>query len=418
MSSSQKKFILKGSVKDVLREWFSYNIPVSGHLGIKIGSGVQSITLDIASSDRGFVNVGGMCVNVDNMDIALGINPNKEEYVKVSNLRELLGDVLSNESLRCYIEDLKIGFKSLDIKDYKQGKDYVPEGASVVLNCARMHRFKNESTTSGVPFSTETILSTLEGMRACLEDLSHKMFQNFIVEGSIKESFSTNKFYNGPDFASTFNGLRRARICNLNCLYVRYIQGGLPVSFISGVMSYGFAHNRLRFRNSICDLEDGTLKGRRCVDSLIYSEGALGASTSDIMKESFSSYLSKLGYGKICVYNFIDLLRAVGKEQQVLFAAEVAQKYSNYVLVDKLVNNFGIVELRELGVSKKDFTQYVLEYFNRTSYLVDWGATYTRNVRISQNSLLCFSDKMLVNSGKVWDQVSDRIMKGFESSKV
>lgn len=415
MSSLKKKFIIKKPIKDVLEGWFNCNIPMSEHLEIGIGSGVRSVELCVASSNRGFVRVGGMCINVDNMDIALGINPNQEEYIKVGNLKELMSDELSDEYLKCFIEDLKIGFKHLDIREYRYEKEYIPEGSSVVLNCARMSRFRNETVRKDAGLSTEKVLRNLEDMRSCLEDLSGRMFKNFIVEGSVRESFSTNKFYNGSDFLSSFNGMRKARAGNLNCLYMRYLQGGLPASFICDVMSYSFAHNRTRFRNSVRNVEDEDLMGRRYLDSLIYSEGAY---TNDIVGESVLGHISKVGYGKICVYNFIDLLRSVGKEQQVLFAAEVAQKYSNYILVDKLVNSFGITELRELGVSKKDFTRYVLEYFSRTSYLIDWGATYTRNVRISQNSLLCFSDKMLVNSGKVWGQVSDRIMKGFESSKV
>jgi hypothetical protein len=369
----------------------------------------------VEDSDAEFINLFGLSVDAKSGDIALGYFPSSDSYVRIGNIFSIIKRIMFNKSdttvisddyLSYIVECLKINPKFVDDVLSKEIIDVIHEDESelkyesLILNMVSLKSdkdmskelkfFKEKSSKSWV----RNLIRECTSLTFSYESLAREYFGNFISETD-ESDILKNSEMNIKELIETKNNP------NMESLMLRYIKYGIPTELLQGLKSYGFGIKQRKtlfpedFKGSASKVSD-TLELGECLSSLAYVDS--GAQVPPQIK----------------TYNIMDLMRASGREEGILFSLEILKKYKNGSLYAGLSKKLSLDDvLLDCKLSEQDFIINMEKYSERFLSLIDRGSMYSRNVAFKQYSFLSFSVKMTENAGKVFSKATDMILKKF-----
>jgi hypothetical protein len=378
-----------------------------------VGSDAEVSYLEISDGGN-FVNFGGFVVNTESGMACLGYSPNNEGYIPVFDFVEFFNvvifggnNLLGRDEVLYIIETFKLDFRNFDIKGYinsiikglRAGGDRYK---SVILN------FLGETTDVVTdldvgPFeymSNEDIFKALfigiKGAIKNIDALGKEFFGQFGVEGD-REEVIKGMEYDVADLisAKSFGGVK-----GYESLYLKSIKDrGVDSDFARELSSVGFG----------LDMRGEIIKDSKVVDirrDLALLSSGLYAS---IPKKSD---LGKVKDETLAIGNIIDILRGIGRDQDLFFSYDVVVNLGEDKILKGLLKSLSIEdEVSTIGEDK--FVEGIREYAVKMLPLVDSGSVYGKNVSLDQKSFVTFSSRGLINSGRIFSKIFGRLSKKF-----
>ena len=362
-----------------------------------------------------FVNLFGLTVDLVSGNIALGLFPRSNEYIKVGNIKNLISKVWFNSKLfpqsidlKYIIELMKLDpiyyqdaieqeirdsfdldgslddekFGSISVKYIK--KRYRSSGNGEIEyfhNLAKQNRFIYELAY----FMIDTSRS--------LEGVARDYYGNFITEQYDQDISRLQK--------SSFRDVENARDPNLEALTIRYVAMGIPEVFLSSLKSYGFE-----------------IKDRKS----IFNKGTMLKTYSDSELIDIGIALSSMFYSRnvmkkelILAYNLMDLLRAVNWDQNIIFSVDCISDLKSKAVWESVLKRFNVYDiLKERNLSEKELVFAVNTYRNSVIYRIDWGMCYNRVAKPDQYKMISYSPGHLDNAGKVFEMTLNMLSKNLK----
>ena len=404
------------------------NVVPNGKYIIKAlrGSSISYSEVEGSMNDK-YVNFCGLMLNLNTFSICLGINSFSTVYVPVLSFKDLLNAILfrdlnknifSDNDVIYIIENLKLFSSGFDLRqlvvDLTPKDDYRIYGFNSVI-LSYIHKDREKRNPKSHYFEDnfhngEEVLKVL--VDSCivlsknLENISNKIFKNFIVEDSVTEEVTDSGKVSTKDLLS-FNSNKHS----LENLRLRAIASGISSTFVNSLATYGFAKNKRKvLLSEIFTEERGSLYG--------VPFGTSGSALSVLSSLAYADVNSKTkiisGINMSCVhcYNVIDLIRASGWDQDLLFSYVFQHSYKNNVLVNSIFGKFSLEDiLATLNITSDVFRDCTIRYFSLLGCLRDSNSMYSCKVRLEQYQLGVFSGASIYSSGKVFTKISNRILK-------
>lgn len=382
------------------------------------GSSNGDIKITIVEDEEAqFINLFGVFVDLNTGNIALGLFPRANEYVCIGNVQKIIAkDWFGEKSLpenfdtKYIIELLKIDplyykdeivnevFYEFDSEDtlkdkYKSVSLYFVKDLYKSVGDPVFQHFI-DVVNSGKLISR--IASSLINVYLTQEHIAKDYFGNFITEMYDQD---IDKF-NGMDIEQVI----KARDPNLESLTIRYLSGGeLPAVFLNALKSYGFAvKDRKQIFNRTFPKNikaDGSYSDDEIID--------IGIALSSMY---YARSITKKEY--VLAYNFMDMLRAVNWEQNILFALDFMTDYSSKVIWESLLKRFNIYDiLKEQGLSEREFVLGVDVYKKSMLPQIDWGTCYKRYGSLNNYRMTSYSPTQIDNAGRVFEMTFQMVNK-------
>ena len=377
--------------------------------------------LECSNPNGKFINFCGLSVNTESLLIGMGMNLDTNKYIAVLSFKDFLNNIifsecndktLSYDDFIYIIENLKIYSEKFDVLEtiksiVQEGNTEEPEFGSVILNCVNkfrkdregLHKFSNRFK-SNENFMMDLVNSCIE-LSSNLEKVSFSLFKNLIAEDDTRESVSVTCKHEIEVLMD-----RSSSGHSLEALRIKYVGAGMSTLFLDSCISYGIGKNRRKTLISEVYGSSGVALGvSGCIftilSSLVYTE-----------VYSSSGIISGVDMKKSICYNIFDIIRSTGWEQDMIFAYEFEHNYKNDIMVKSILKKFDLENiLGNLGITKEEFRESVINYCSRFINLLDCGSMYSRRVRMGQYQLSSFSGVMIRNSGKVFDRMAKRMLK-------
>lgn len=378
----------------------------------------------VENENSKIINFCGLSIDVDTLDVVLGIYPGRE-YISIFSFKSVINYFLFKNCSSSKLSDDDVVFlleciKLLGVEDNildtikEMSKDvYVdslPEFDSVIVNFVKRNLFRNKLVeddkdlsnlfkyTSDEKFLIELISFCID-VSSKLDTFSARMFKNFIVEESVEDVVG-NSHISTSTLTSSGSNYKV-----LELLRLRYLNSGVYSLVIDSLISYGFGYNKRKSLYKEYNSLSNSEVSRYHRDMLV-----LLSSMSYVDFYTAGSILLDSDNTKSICYNIIDVIRAVGWEQDLVFSYDISKEFKSDVLINYIFNHFDITDiLSKLGVSESTFIAYIGDYSSRYLYLVNCGSMYSRSVKKSQKCLSVFCRPMLINSGKIFERVSRKI---------
>ena len=371
----------------------------------------------VTEADERFINLFGLSVGVESGDIALGLFPENDSYIRVGNIYDMINRemfrskkrVLNDEDMRFILEELKLNPSmvshrvALEIDNMLEGANVELKYNSIILNAISLRKEKNISSEvkrfidkndlDGL-WVRKLITSCID-MYMDLEEVAREFFGNFISEDSSVDVL---------DKADKSVGeISKSRTPNMESLMLKYIKYNIPIELLYALKSYGFG---IKQRKNLVSLAHGKYRVSSVNNDALFMVGESLSSLS-YMEARYTANMT-------ATYNILDLLKASGWEMNTLFSMEVYRTYKNRSMIERILSRFNIYEmLYEHNVTSDDFMKGIESYGDRFLTLVDRGCMYSRNVTMKQYSFLIYSRDMIRNSGRVFEKASEMVLKKF-----
>lgn len=370
------------------------------------------LTLEQVEDDsETFINLFGSFVGVNSGDIALGFFPNPNLYYRIGNLRDMLnrelfsGDhKLSDEDYKFILEGLKLYPEYIakyvvmnidDFLDFKVGT----EKSSLILNLIELNKHResiNEDIKRVKDKSNVTwvldIANSLSNITDNAESVARSYFGAFLSEDSHRNKYD-----------GSISAIRTSKNPNIESLILKYMELGIPLEFLIALKSYGFAINQ---RKNLRDIFKKSSKDAKVSVAKKLSSMSYVIAPSDVVNsESFD-----------VVFNILDIMRALEWDENVIFSNDIAVQYKNSTLLKGVLKKFDVntvFSYNNLNMKDYNLEDIISKYDTVCSILIDCGSLYTRKVTKSQYSMLAFSPIMIMNSGRVFHQAAQMVLKKF-----
>ena len=383
------------------------------------------------SDDGHFINFAGVMVNSESLYVALGYNANNSLYIPVVSMLEILnisifgdekGPIGKDEALYI-LENSKLNYKDFDLKSYCREilvGNVVSTGykfSSLILN------FVETGIKAGANVAGNTGNSILDSMSNedlyrilfefmkrftdKMDNLGKEFFGNFIAEEDRGVVMQSSAF----GFDKLFKNFG---VKSYESLYLKNINSrGLDPSLARELSSIGFG-----------------IKGRRDIYNNTTDDFTkmLAVLSSNAYIDHENINYNAIDDEKINTYNIVDLLRGVGKEQDLVFSVDVMQELGKDQLYNLLLNKLSITsDIAKIGNNR--FFENLNKYTGKAKTVaaqvdkagtqgvmnrVDVGSVYTRKVEGEQTNFVTFSSRALINAGKLFDRIALRILKVFK----
>lgn len=365
----------------------------------------NSIDLCIVTDENAqFVSLFGLSVDLISGNIALGIFPRSNEYVKIGNVKDFISRAWFNGKkipqsidLKYILELMKLDpvyyqddieqevRDSFDLDGSVADKDF----CSIVVKYIKMRYRKSETDESEYFHNLAKrgefipkLASDMIDYFIVYEDAARDYFGAFITEQTDQDISKLSK--------CSLKEVETSREPNLEALTVRYISMGIPEVFLSALKSYGF---EIKDRKSLFN------RGRRVS---MYSDSEI----LDIGIALSSIFYSRNVLKKelILGYNLMDLLRAVNWDQNILFSIDCITDLKSKAVWESVMNRFNVYDiLKERNFSEKELVFAVNTYRNSIMCRIDWGMCYNRVAKPAQYKMTSYSPGHLENAGKVFE---------------
>lgn len=403
-----------------MRETFKVPSDVLGYTAKKLfGQGSKAkassgeICIDIITDENPqLIRLFGVMVDLISGNMAFGMFPNPEEYICIGNLFTEIASMWGFEkkkipkgiNMSYIIELLKLEpdyYKSEIQNEVFDGfkleeETRSLESESILVNLVRD---KFQSPVNKLDYfqtlcTNNQVISVVA--RYCLkiavdcEDVSKKIYGAFICESSDSEI---------KENALTGFDLTRMKGPNTEALFLKYLTKGYPSVLLKDARSYGY---RIKERRGL--LNKGAFFSTTYTDDEVIDIG-----------KAFSSmfYARKVAIKeKQFAHNFIDLMRAVGWEQNIYFALDIIVEYQSKAMWESLMNKFHVYDiLSELGMSEKEFVIGISEYRTAEMERVHRGACYGRFTTLAQYKYPTFSLHQIKEAGAIFESSFNMLKK-------
>lgn len=362
-----------------------------------------------------FVNILGLSVNVLNGDIALGLNV-KSDYIVIGNIKNMIQSAFSVKELPEYF-DINY-FLSLVKVDLSNTVDNIfnivrdmylntlqeTDSKSIVYRIVREKSLLTSTDTfvMGVYNKlSEGCNPVISFMDLCVS-LSCKLqaqatffYGSFIENTSCDDIFDTYTYLFDGGYVDISTLLKTSKN-NVDLLTLYYISIGIPMIYLSSLLSYGFLIRQRKIEYSSKPSIHKEVEYKRFLSNISNS-----LQSNNYVKDNTRSI----------IYNVIDIFICKGKFNLLSYAVE----NDNMSMVSYLL---GLLNLKDVlddsNITVEWFSAVVLEYIRDIYPLIYNGSLYKKNMLYEQRNFIRVSLSKIYHVGKLVDDISVPLLSLFK----
>lgn len=362
-----------------------------------------------------FVNILGLSVNVLNGDIALGLNV-KSDYIVIGNIKNMIQSAFSVKELPEYF-DINY-FLSLVKVDLSNTVDNIfnivrdmylntlqeTDSKSIVYRIVREKSLLTSTDTfvMGVYNKlSEGCNPVISFMDLCVS-LSCKLqaqatffYGSFIENTSYDDIFDTYTYLFDGGYVDISTLLKTSKN-NVDLLTLYYISIGIPMIYLSSLLSYGFLIRQRKIEYSSKPSIHKEVEYKRFLSNISNS-----LQSNNYVKDNTRSI----------IYNVIDIFICKGKFNLLSYAVE----NDNMSMVSYLL---GLLNLKDVlddnNIIVEWFSAVVLEYIRDIYPLIYNGSLYKKNMLYEQRNFIRVSLSKIYHVGKLVDDISVPLLSLFK----
>lgn len=362
-----------------------------------------------------FVNILGLSVNVLNGDIALGLNV-KSNYIVIGNIKNMIQSAFSVKELPEYF-DINY-FLSLVKVDLSNTVDNIfnivrdmylntlqeTDSKSIVYRIVREKSLLTSTDTfvMGVYNKlSEGCNPVISFMDLCVS-LSCKLqaqatffYGSFIENTSYDDIFDTYTYLFDGGYVDISTLLKTSKN-NVDLLTLYYISMGIPMIYLSSLLSYGFLIRQRKIEYSSKPSIHKEVEYKRFLSNISNS-----LQSNNYVKDNTRSI----------IYNVIDIFICKGKFNLLSYAVE----NDNMSMVSYLL---GLLNLKDVlddsNITVEWFSAVVLEYIRDIYPLIYNGSLYKKNMLYEQRNFIRVSLSKIYHVGKLVDDISVPLLSLFK----
>lgn len=362
-----------------------------------------------------FVNILGLSVNVLNGDIALGLNV-KSDYIVIGNIKNMIQSAFSVKELPEYF-DINY-FLSLVKVDLSNTVDNIfnivrdmylntlqeTDSKSIVYRIVREKSLLTSTDTfvMGVYNKlSEGCNPVISFMDLCVS-LSCKLqaqatffYGSFIENTSYADIFDTYTYLFDGGYVDISTLLKTSKN-NVDLLTLYYISIGIPMIYLSSLLSYGFLIRQRKIEYSSKPSIHKEVEYKRFLSNISNS-----LQSNNYVKDNTRSI----------IYNVIDIFICKGKFNLLSYAVE----NDNISMVSYLL---GLLNLKDVlddnNITIEWFSAVVLEYIRDIYPLIYNGSLYKKNMLYEQRNFIRVSLSKIYHVGKLVDDISVPLLSLFK----
>lgn len=362
-----------------------------------------------------FVNILGLSVNVLNGDIALGLNV-KSDYIVIGNIKNMIQSAFSVKELPEYF-DINY-FLSLVKVDLSNTVDNIfnivrdmylntlqeTDSKSIVYQIVREKSLLTSTDTfvMGVYNKlSEGCNPVISFMDLCVS-LSCKLqvqatffYGSFIENTSYDDIFDTYTYLFDGGYVDISTLLKTSKN-NVDLLTLYYISIGIPMIYLSSLLSYGFLIRQRKIEYSSKPSIHKEVEYKRFLSNISNS-----LQSNNYVKDNTRSI----------IYNVIDIFICKGKFNLLSYAVE----NDNMSMVSYLL---GLLNLKDVlddsNITVEWFSAVVLEYIRDIYPLIYNGSLYKKNMLYEQRNFIRVSLSKIYHVGKLVDDISVPLLSLFK----
>lgn len=362
-----------------------------------------------------FVNILGLSVNVLNGDIALGLNV-KSDYIVIGNIKNMIQSAFSVKELPEYF-DINY-FLSLVKVDLSNTVDNIfnivrdmylntlqeTDSKSIVYQIVREKSLLTSTDTfvMGVYNKlSEGYNPVISFMDLCVS-LSCKLqaqatffYGSFIENTSYDDIFDTYTYLFDGGYVDISTLLKTSKN-NVDLLTLYYISIGIPMIYLSSLLSYGFLIRQRKIEYSSKPSIHKEVEYKRFLSNISNS-----LQSNNYVKDNTRSI----------IYNVIDIFICKGKFNLLSYAVE----NDNISMVSYLL---GLLNLKDVlddnNITVEWFSAVVLEYIRDIYPLIYNGSLYKKNMLYEQRNFIRVSLSKIYHVGKLVDDISVPLLSLFK----
>lgn len=362
-----------------------------------------------------FVNILGLSVNVLSGDIALGLNV-KSDYIVIGNIKNMIQSAFSVKELPEYF-DINY-FLSLVKVDLSNTVDNIfnivrdmylstlqeTDSKSIVYRIVREKSLLTSTDTfvMGVYNKlSEGCNPVISFMDLCVS-LSCKLqaqatffYGSFIENTSYDDIFDTYTYLFDGGYVDISTLLKTSKN-NVDLLTLYYISIGIPMIYLSSLLSYGFLIRQRKIEYSSKPSIHKEVEYKRFLSNISNS-----LQSNNYVKDNTRSI----------IYNVIDIFICKGKFNLLSYAVE----NDNMSMVSYLL---GLLNLKDVlddnNITVEWFSAVVLEYIRDIYPLIYNGSLYKKNMLYEQRNFIRVSLSKIYHVGKLVDDISVPLLSLFK----
>ena len=369
----------------------------------------------IEGEEAQFVNLFGIFVDLKSGNIALGMFPRADEYICIGNIKKLFAKTWFNSKKFPDAIDLKYVIELLKLDPIFYEDELVSEISDAFditgsieekYNSVTLFYIKDKFKKYGGE-DFEYFLRLVKKNKFILETVSSLMNVYLVQETIARDyygAFLTEQY--DQDFdklkGMTIEEVLKAKEPNMESLTVRYLQYGFPVVFLNAMKSYGFAikdRNQLFNKSKPKNMKNSNYSANEVIDIAIALSSMFYA--RNITKKEL-----------VLAYNFMDMLRAINWEQNILFALDSITELSSKVIWESLLKRFNIYEIMsEQNMSERELVLGVDGYRKDILSKIDWGVCYKRFASQNQYKMLSYAPGQIDTAGRIFEMTFQMVNK-------
>lgn len=362
-----------------------------------------------------FVNILGLSVNVLNGDIALGLNV-KSDYIVIGNIKNMIQSAFSVKELPEYFDiNYFLSLVKVDlpntvdnifniVRDMYLNTLQETDSKSIVYQIVREKSLLTSTDTfvMGVYNKlSEGCNPVISFMDLCVS-LSCKLqaqatffYGSFIENTSYDDIFDTYTYLFDGGYVDISTLLKTSKN-NVDLLTLYYISIGIPMIYLSSLLSYGFLIRQRKIEYSSKPSIHKEVEYKRFLSNISNS-----LQSNNYVKDNTRSI----------IYDVIDIFICKGKFNLLSYAVE----NDNISMVSYLL---GLLNLKDVlddnNITVEWFSAVVLEYIRDIYPLIYNGSLYKKNMLYEQRNFIRVSLSKIYHVGKLVDDISVPLLSLFK----
>lgn len=362
-----------------------------------------------------FVNILGLSVNVLNGDIALGLNV-KSDYIVIGNIKSMIQSAFSAKELPEYFDiNYFLSLVKVDlsntvdnifniVRDMYMNTLQETDSKSIVYRIVREKSLLTSTDTfvMGVYNKlSEGCNPVISFMDLCVS-LSCKLqaqatffYGSFIENTSYDDIFDTYTYLFDGGYVDISTLLKTSKN-NVDLLTLYYISIGIPMIYLSSLLSYGFLIRQRKIEYSSKPSIHKEVEYKRFLSNISNS-----LQSNNYVKDNTRSI----------IYNVIDIFICKGKFNLLSYAVE----NDNISMVSYLLGLLNLKDaLDDNNITVEWFSAVVLEYIRDIYPLIYNGSLYKKNMLYEQRNFIRVSLSKIYHVGKLVDDISVPLLSLFK----
>lgn len=362
-----------------------------------------------------FVNILGLTVNVLNGDIALGLNV-KSDYIAIGNIRNMIQSAFGVKALPEYFDvNYFLSLVKLDLPNtidniYSIVMDMYlntlqdTDSKSIVYRIVREKSLLSSTDTfvmgiyNKLADGCNPVISFIDlciSLSCKLQAQATFFYSSFIENTSCDDIFDTYTYLFDGGYIDMSTLLKTSK-SNVDLLTLYYISIGIPMIYLSSLLSYGFLIRQRKIEYSAKPSIHKEVEYKRFLLNVSNS-----LQSNNYIKDNTRSI----------IYNIIDIFVCKGKFNILSYAVE----NDNMSMVSYLLNLLKLKDvLDDNSITVEWFSAVVLEYIRDIYPLIYNGSLYKKNMLYEQRNFIRVSLSKIYHVGKLVDDISVPLLSLFK----